>query len=223
MTTLITSDIHVRHQHTDKETGELRGIIPYTGRPFDDIFHMEDELLHNFLSSLKPTDTLIIVGDAAMGDRNESLKWFDNLPCRKILVLGNHDHVHPMFSRKKRAKWIDLYNQHFDVIVQEMDLMVGNEFCTVNHFPFEGDHSEDRYNAEQIDRWRPLSRGQFLLHGHVHSELVTWDKNRREIHVGIDADYTYYGVERYHPIPLEVIEQIINEVKESELIDDEPF
>lgn len=207
MATFITSDTHIGHEHKDQETGEIKGIIPYTGRPWKNVAEMAEGLRDNFGATLKPDDELIVVGDAVMGDRNQNLKWFGGIPGRKTLVMGNHDHIHPMFNKDKRNHWFPVYAQYFDVIVQEMDLDIQGIDVILNHFPYDGDHSETRYNAEKIDMFRPKDEGLFLLHGHIHAEEIMWGE--RQIHVGLDADYTAYGVERYHPIPIEVIHQVI--------------
>jgi len=50
----------------------------------------------------------------------------------------------------------------------------------LHHFPYDGDsHDEDRYV-----QWRPVDEGDWLLHGHVHTN---WRQNGRMINVGIDA------------------------------------
>ncbi len=209
MTTYITSDTHIGHEHTDQETGELKGIIPYTGRPWENVAAMAEGLRENFCSTLKPDDELIVVGDAVMGNRNENLKWFGTIPGRKTLVVGNHDHIHPMYSIGKRNQWFDVYATYFDKIVPQMNMDINGIEVVINHFPYNGDHSETRYNAEKIDMFRPKDEGLFLLHGHIHAEEIIWGE--RQIHVGLDADYTAYGVERYHPIPIDVIHQVLLE------------
>ena len=51
------------------------------------------------------------------------------------------------------------------------------------HFPYRGDsHDHDRFVAH-----RPVDRGAWLLHGHVHER---WQERDRMINVGVDAwDY----------------------------------
>jgi calcineurin-like phosphoesterase family protein len=48
------------------------------------------------------------------------------------------------------------------------------------HFPYRGDsHDRDRYLAH-----RPVDRGAWLLHGHVHDK---WKVSERMINVGADV------------------------------------
>jgi calcineurin-like phosphoesterase family protein len=48
----------------------------------------------------------------------------------------------------------------------------------VNHFPFR------RGDADKYTDYRPVDRGGWLLHGHIH-EL--WRQSGRQINVGVDA------------------------------------
>ena len=52
------------------------------------------------------------------------------------------------------------------------------------HFPYRGDSQEqDRFPDD-----RPIDKGEWLLHGHVHDR---WSQNGRMINVGVDAnDFT---------------------------------
>lgn len=197
MSTYITSDIHFGHVN----------IVKYTGRPYADVDEMNEAFVSNFNSVLTDEDLLIIVGDAAMGHRADTLRLFSDIAGTKLLVTGNHDYVHPMHSDKMVEKWMPVYEEHFDAIVTNSTLFMGEAgLFVINHFPYAGDHAENRYDAAEIDLWRPEDEGDWLLHGHVHSQEALWGP--RQIHVGIDADYTAYGVERYHPIPVEVIAQV---------------
>lgn len=203
MSTFITSDIHFGHKN----------IIKYTGRPYADVDEMNEAFVSNFSSVLTDEDLLIIVGDAAMGQREQTLRLFSEIPGAKLLITGNHDYVHPMHSDKKIAKWMPVYEEHFDYVIAESRIFVADGgIFVVNHFPYAGDHQENRYDAAEIDLYRPVDEGKWLLHGHVHSQAALWGP--RQIHVGIDADYTPYGVDRYHPIPVGVLAQVKREAIE---------
>jgi calcineurin-like phosphoesterase family protein len=203
MSTFITSDTHLGHKK----------ILEYTGRPFNSVGHMNEAFISNFNSVLDDDDLLIIVGDAVMGRRDENLPLFDRIRGKKLLIAGNHDYIHPMHSKAQREKWMPVYEEHFDAIVSETRIFVADAgIFVVNHFPYAGDHQENRYDAAEIDLYRPVDEGKWLLHGHVHSQAALWGP--RQIHVGIDADYTPYGVDRYHPIPVGVLAQVKREAIE---------
>jgi len=52
------------------------------------------------------------------------------------------------------------------------------------HFPYRGDSQEQ----DRFPDARPIDKGEWLLHGHVHDR---WSQNGRMINVGVDAnDFT---------------------------------
>ncbi len=74
----IISDTHFSHEK----------IIKFCGRPEN-----HEELIQKQLEKLTSEDTLIHLGDVCMGDDiNVHAKYIEPLICKKILVLGNHDH-----------------------------------------------------------------------------------------------------------------------------------
>lgn len=62
-------------------------IIRFCRRPFSSKSEMNDIMLSN-LQELKPCDTLIHLGDVAMGD---ALYWLTRIRAKVILIRGNHD------------------------------------------------------------------------------------------------------------------------------------
>lgn len=61
-------------------------MIEYCDRPKD-----YELLIAEGLSCLKQGDTLIHMGDVAIGWSYDMVKKFFDLDCKKILILGNHD------------------------------------------------------------------------------------------------------------------------------------
>lgn len=182
-----TSDLHFGHQN----------IIKYSTRPFEDVHHMNIELIRRWDSVVSPDDEVWVLGDVAMGKIDESLALIPQLHGRKILVAGNHDrcwHAHG----PKHEPWVTKYmHAGFDVIHQgELNLTLQNgETVLVSHFPYEGD-SQDK---ERYSEHRPKNEGQWLLHGHVHEK---WQQINKMINVGVDVwDYT--------PIPETTIIELI--------------
>lgn len=74
----VTSDWHFGH----------RGIIKYRTQ-FPSTEYMEDYVLGQTLSIVTKRDTLYCLGDMAFDMRG--LEKLHQLPCRKILIRGNHD------------------------------------------------------------------------------------------------------------------------------------
>ena len=80
----VWSDLHLGHAN----------IIAYQGRPFHDVHEMDGVLWANWQLSVNPEDTLVCVGDVAMGsgiteDTWERVRAAPGSP--KVLVVGNHD------------------------------------------------------------------------------------------------------------------------------------
>ena len=193
MSVFITSDLHFMHQN----------IVQYTERHerWDATEEMTEGLIANWNSVVTPDDTVWVIGDVVMGKIAESLPLVSELNGHKFLCLGNHDRPHP--CNKKAGEWFARYEEHFEWIGIHAEFEIGRTPVELCHFPYFGDSQE----VDRHDSFRPEDNGRVLLHGHVHSEA--WDFGERMIHVGIDADFSEFGVERYHPVPVEVIQQAI--------------
>jgi calcineurin-like phosphoesterase family protein len=103
------------------------------------------------------------------------------LAGRKVLLTGNHDRCWPGHVRRADG-WEERYLEAgFDEILHgEVTVDVGEHQPVACHFPYRGDsHERDRF----VDS-RPVDRGQWLLHGHVHER---WLRRGRMINVGVDA------------------------------------
>lgn len=77
------SDTHMGHSN----------IIKYCNRPFKDIDEMDEALIQNWNSVVKPGDKVYHLGDVYMGDGERFLKNFARLNGKKRLILGNHDEI----------------------------------------------------------------------------------------------------------------------------------
>ncbi|RLE26711.1 MAG: hypothetical protein DRJ50_00265 [Actinobacteria bacterium] len=187
MATWFTADLHFGH----------RNIIDYCDRPFTDVGEMNDALIQNWNDTVADGDTVWIVGGFALGKIAETLPIVGMLNGTKILVAGNHDRC--WLGHGKRAEgWAERYIEAgFDHIVHRCThVAVGDRRVLVCHFPYRGDsHNQDRF----VDA-RPIDKGEWLLHGHVHER---WMSNGRMINVGVDAT-------NFTPISEETIASIIS-------------
>lgn len=174
MTRFFTADLHLGH----------RNIIEYSARPFRDADEMNTALIERWNETVAGDDEVIVLGDFAMGRIDETLPLVGLLHGRKVLLTGNHDRC--WFGHRKgvdtsTARYLDA---GFDEIWQDtVELEVADNRMTACHFPYRGDsHDHDRYVAH-----RPVDRGAWLLHGHVHER---WQVRDRMINVGVDVwDY----------------------------------
>ncbi len=174
MTTWFTADLHFGHAN----------IIQYCARPFVDVDSMNDALIDGWNSSVNPADTVWVLGDVALGRIDDTLELVGELYGHKVLLAGNHDRC--WFGHgSKAARWDERYlDAGFAEVQQgEINIAVGRRSVLASHFPYRGDsHDHDRYIEH-----RPVDRGEWLLHGHVHER---WQQRGRMINVGVDAwDY----------------------------------
>ena len=171
MSLWFTADLHFGHAN----------IIQYTNRPFPNTELMNEVLIERWNSSVGATDTVWVLGDVALGRIDVTLRMVGALNGRKMLLAGNHDRCWSGHGRKA-AGWTQRYlDAGFDEVSQgEIHVRIGTESVLACHFPYRGDsHDHDRYVEE-----RPVDRGEWLLHGHVHEQ---WRQRERMINVGVDA------------------------------------
>lgn len=112
MVDYVTSDLHLGHE----------AIIRHCNRPFRTLRKMNKTLIKNIKETVGPEDRLFILGDLFWPghDQKDILKgYMDEIPCRKILILGNHDRLAPW-------QYIDcgIESVHTSLIYDEGILMV---------------------------------------------------------------------------------------------------
>ena len=169
---------------------------------FTDLDHMRETIIHNWNNVVDFDDTVYVLGDAVMGQREKNLPHLARLHGNKILILGNHDYPHPCNKESIREKWTPLYGEYFAEMHNTLEIEIAGEKVLLCHFPAEGDHTEE----ERYGGFRPKYDG-WIIHGHLHvEEMVVAPKH---IHIGIDSDYSTYGVPRYSPIPVSAVERIM--------------
>ncbi len=171
MTIYFTADQHFGHLN----------IIEYCGRPFHSVGEMNAILIANWNAVVGQDDTVHVLGDIAMGRREESMPLIGRLAGRKILYPGNHDRC--WYGHGDRA--LQLEQQYLDAGFAEIrqgprTVTVGNREVMVCHLPYYGD-SDD---TERYSRFRPADKGMWLLHGHVHEK---WRQQGHMINVGVDV------------------------------------
>jgi len=174
MTRFFTADLHLGHGN----------IIDYCNRPFADVDAMNTALVDRWNDAVGPDDEVIVLGDFALGRIAETLPLAGLLDGRKVLLAGNHDRCWSGHRKGVDAAGERYLAAGFDEIWQgAVSLEIGGTRVLACHFPYRGDsHDEDRFVAH-----RPIDRGGWLLHGHVHER---WQTRGRMINVGVDVwDY----------------------------------
>ncbi len=144
MNIFITSDSHFSH----------RGIVQFLRadgvtkeRPWDTIEEMDEALVKNWNSVVRPTDKVIHLGDVVIN--RSALPIMDRLNGEKTLVLGNHDVLR-----------IEEYLQYFKK-VKSMQIL-DNFICT--HIPI---------HEASLHRWK----GNFHGHLHSNRVMTVDYRN----------------------------------------------
>jgi calcineurin-like phosphoesterase family protein len=177
-----TSDTHFGHAN----------IIKYSNRPFNDIPHMNEELIANWNGVVGEDDIIYHLGDVAMGPWEKWDEVLTRLNGRKVLVVGNHDRIFKGMSTRQNERFADQYAGWFDEIyhnVKGFELFDGT-VVNLSHFPYDSDHTEKSRYME----FRLPDEGVPLVHGHTHSEHDVISRSKKgtvQIHVGVDSsNYT---------------------------------
>ncbi len=176
-----TSDAHFYHDN----------IRRYCNRPFETVEDMNDILIANWNSVVKPDDDVIVAGDFIHSGNLEKIQSIIHRLNGKIwLVWGNHC----MQNKFERPVIIEMFEGRcydaMDFQVEDGEVEDGFLKFHVNHYPCE--------------YW---TRGAIHLHGHIHSgpkaetsEKTIFKPLRYDI--GVDNN-------NYYPISYEEIKVII--------------
>lgn len=169
------SDLHLFHRAAQRARGHI------------DIETMNEAIIRQ-AEHLKPTDTLIFIGDVSFGKYDETMALLDRIKARRILVMGNHD--------SGLAKHIDkMYDEVHQLLRVKIVEYVGPE-----------GHKRKEKLAEIICChypllvWDKMHHGSWHLHGHCHGSLVHPGRLGKMMDVGYDVwnrPVDYYNVKGY--------------------------
>lgn len=95
--TWIVADTHFSHRNVTQFLREDGSKL----RPWDDVDEMDEVMVQNWNSVVKPNDRVYHLGDVVIN--RKALPILDRLNGRKILVRGNHD----IFKLQDYAKYFD--------------------------------------------------------------------------------------------------------------------
>ena len=177
----------------DQHFGHAR-IIGYCGRPFNDVHHMDEELIARFNATVTPDDTTWHLGDFTM-DASRVSRMLGRLNGTHHLVCGNHDKCHPR-RKNNHDMWVQRYLQAGFASVQERHIMniEGMGDVLLIHFP-RGRHEGDKFAAFRPNDWEGP-----ILCGHVHEKWLT---NGLQLNIGVDQwEFRPVSVEQgveFHP------------------------
>lgn len=157
-----TSDTHFNHA----------AIIRYCNRPFGGVQEMNEVLTQNWNDVVQSTDTVIHLGDFAMGPKTEHAGFLKRLNGYKIVIRGNHDQSE---AKMKAQGWNEVYINRL--------LEIDGKRVYLSHVP---PRSEDPYGDRFYHtEFTPLPpEYDIWLCGHVHDK---WLRRGNIINVGVDV------------------------------------
>jgi len=109
----LISDTHFNHKN----------IIEYENRPFNSVAEMNQVIIDRWNQIVSPEDTIIHLGDVALGAESSLKSIIPTLNGHKILIRGNHDRKSKQFflecgfeevcnSKMINEKGIKIYLSH---------------------------------------------------------------------------------------------------------------
>jgi len=151
-----TSDTHFQHSN----------IVKYCNRPFKDVDEMDNAIIKNWNSRVRPKDWVYHLGDLAFNFKHNTdrvIEIVNSLNGKITWIYGNHD------------KYVKKLLPKFKNIIEACDykeLKFNKEFIVMSHYPFE--------------RWNKSHHGSFNLFGHVHGTMP-FDHKIKRVDVGVDS------------------------------------
>lgn len=149
----ITSDLHFHH----------KGVLSFQKetRPFKDVDDMNESLIKEWNSLVKPKDFIFHLGDFSFKCKEETSKVLEQLNGKKILLFGNHDKT---LRKQFRVGEYDIVylSDYIEVRIDEVKICM-------SHFPMVC-HNQS-------------GRGSIMLHGHCHG---SYQGKGRTVDVGYD-------------------------------------
>lgn len=154
-----SSDTHYFHSN----------IIKYCKRPFSSALEMNNKLIENWNSVIKPNDTVYHLGDVGFCSESHLMNILDQLNGNKVLILGNHD---KMIKKSKglKLKFTEIYD-YYELKVKDDNVPGGIQLIILCHFP--------------LLSWNQMRRGSFMLHGHTHG-TIKYPFIAKILDVGVD-------------------------------------
>lgn len=152
-----TSDTHFGHSR----------VIEYSKRPYVDVDEMNEALVDQWNSVVRPGDCVYHLGDFAFLRPPDAVRLAQRLNGQKFLVFGNHDK-----RLRDNKPFLDQWVWAKDVA----EITVNDQKIILFHYP--------------LVTWNKSHYGSWSLHGHCHGSLLESPHARRQ-DVGVDVwNYT---------------------------------
>ena len=160
MSIFLTSDTHFHH----------RGILKH--RPFETVEEMNETIVKNWNSVVRPQDTVYHLGDVVVwGTVPEEYDILKRLNGKIHLILGNHDKLTRMADRDG-SKAAMVGRKRYESVHDLLTIKHDNHKVILCHYP--------------LAVWDCMHHGSVQLHGHCHTNYTPPSGYRQE-DVGVDG------------------------------------
>ena len=153
-----TADTHFFHKN----------ILIHCNRPFTDVEEMNDKIVENWNSLVKPDDMVFHLGDFCFGTLEHWKSIRSRLNGSIRLIRGNHDKI-------QTSQITDLFesvNDYLKIRVEDKEANQGWQYLILSHYAFRV--------------WDQAHYGSFHLYGHSHGNLPD-DPDSLSFDVGVDC------------------------------------
>lgn len=175
-----TSDTHFGHTN----------IIRFCNRPFNSVKEMDETIINNWNSVVKPNDIVFHLGDFAFASNARWKQLIQALNGHIYLIVGNHDEI-----RYPGHQTFDL----FEGVTSQLIVKIDGQAIYLNHYPF----------LCYGGAW--YKDAVWQLYGHVHSGPHCEGKDISRLSVTFPYQYDV-GVDNnnYIPVSWEQVKETIN-------------
>ncbi len=164
---LYTSDLHFGHEN----------VIRFDKRPFRTVSEMDHILIQLWNSRVQKDDIVYILGDFAYRNERPPAWYLRQLPGKKHLLIGNHDH-----ALLKDSSAVS----YFESIEKMSRITDGNHHLCLCHFP--------------ICEWNGYRKGHLHIYGHIHNRKEDTFQIMRSRTNAFNAGCM---INHYMPVPLD--------------------
>ena len=141
-----SSDLHLNHNKS----------FVYEPRGFANIYNMNETVIKNFHSLVKPEDDLYLLGDIFLGQLESGIKLFNQLPGKIHLIWGNH------CTDNRKIAMSECHNV-VELVGYAGILKHGHYRFYLSHYPT---------LTANFDINKPLKQRTLCLAGHTHSKEI---------------------------------------------------
>lgn len=170
-----TADHHFGH---DK-------IIEYCDRPFENVAHMNTELIKRWNETVDPNDVVYHLGDFTLRDINYAKTLFNMLNGRINVVPGGHDKswmLHPLECKSELRHNVTILPPLYTIPILRPRSEGGDLLFVLCHYA--------------MRTWDRQHYGSIQLFGHSHGKLQL-PLAGRQLDVGVDVwDYAPVSMEQ---------------------------